>query len=108
MDFTLDIGPDVCSNDCTFTSDNVCHAECAGLNGCSFYDSNVQSVCDGQTKDFTLDYPGGQLVQCCTAEPFTPQLVKAESQINATNVYRVTRIVSYRGKPVKLVVDIFR
>ncbi|MBI2574789.1 carboxypeptidase regulatory-like domain-containing protein [Candidatus Woesearchaeota archaeon] len=106
-DFVLGYGSDLCEEDCTFTSDETCHASCQGTNGCLFFDANAAGVCDAVHSGFRVDYSSTQEVQCCEGSPYVPVKIKATTKINATNVVRITRNVWYEGKLVKMVIDVF-
>jgi len=104
---TLSYGSDLCEEDCTFTSDETCHASCQGTNGCMFYDVVAAGICDAVHTGFRVDYSSTQEVQCCEGSPYVPVKIKATTKINATNVVRITRNVWYEGKLVKMVIDVF-
>lgn len=70
-----------CQSDCTM-NDRVCHAECEGVNGCTYstYESeSVANYCDGlregyryvlsETEDSAADIVYGYDVYCCNNEP---------------------------------------
>jgi len=59
-----------CEPDCTYVSDNVCHPECDGINGCSFYDETAKEKCDGVSKGWVVSYNNsGYRISCCTGSP---------------------------------------
>lgn len=103
----LGYGSDLCEEDCTFTSDETCHASCQGTNGCLFYDTNAAGICDAVHTGFRVNYDATREVQCCEGSPYVPVKIKATTKINATNVVRITRNVWYEGKLVKMVIDVF-
>jgi len=104
---TLSYGSDLCEEDCTFTSDETCHASCQGTNGCMFYDVVAAGICDAVHTGFRVDYDATREIQCCEGSPYVPVKIKATTKINATNVVRITRNVWYEGKLVKMVIDVF-
>ena len=103
-----------CKPDCSKTTDEVpvCHADCDGNNGCSFSNPDTRKVCtdEGSAKNTSVgniqSYDDNNKVICCKGSPYANR--KADVDIpGAKNVARVTRIVFWRGKFVKLVVDMF-
>ena len=103
-----------CKSDCSKTSDEVpvCHADCDGDNGCNFVDEHTKEVCTdvGSVLNTSVgniqSYDEANKVICCKGSPYSNR--KADVGIpGAKNVARVTRIVFWRGKFVKLVVDMF-
>ncbi len=107
INFELGYGPSPCEQDCTYASDNICHPECAGTNGCSFYSQQAMSVCSNQASGFRLPYGGGQEIQCCEGTPYPPAKVKATTEINSSNVVRIVKVALYEGRLVKIVIDVF-
>jgi len=105
--FVLGFDPTKCQADCTFTSDNVCHATCDGYNGCGFFDSKATEICDNKGKGFILDYDGTNAIQCCTGAPAEPLKQLATTVIDSENIVRIIRPVLYQGVIVKMVLDIF-
>ncbi len=97
----------LCQDDCTLAYDSLCHSECNGVNGCSFFDDNSRNVCDRRGLDFRLGYNYTYEVQCCEGEPYMPLKEKATKFVNASNWVTITKSLWYEGKLVKLVVDIF-
>ena len=103
-----------CRPDCSKTTDEVpmCHADCDGNNGCSFTDENARKVCtdEGSAKNTSVgniqSYSGTHKIICCEGSPY-PNRKANVSILGTENVVRITRIVFWRGKFVKLVVDMF-
>lgn len=103
-----------CKSDCSKTTDEipVCHADCDGNNGCSFTDENARKVCtdEGSAKNTSVgniqSYSGTHKIICCEGSPY-PNRKANVSILGTENVVRITRIVFWRGKFVKLVVDMF-
>ncbi len=109
VDFVLGHGPNDCLPDCTRESnDAVCDKTCQGTNGCNFYDSAAADACHDWKSGFRRPYGEGMEVQCCDGSPYQIRSVKpSQTKNNATVVARVTRMVWYEGKFVKMVVDVF-
>ncbi len=107
VDFVLGTGPSMCESDCTYLSDSLCHQDCWGTNGCTFYDSIAASTCNSQASGFRLPYGGGQEIQCCTGSPYMPAKIKATTEIDSSNVVRIVKIALYEGKLIKIVIDVF-
>ena len=114
LDFILGHGSSLCEADCTYPTDSVCHKSCWGTNGCSFYsaydgDTRAANVCDGQGKDFRVQYSPTDEIQCCAGAPYVVKKIKSSIEVaNATHISRVTRLVLYEGKFVKMIVTVFR
>jgi hypothetical protein len=109
VDFVLSHPSDVCEADCSYISDSVCHADCQGKSGCWFYDDTTLSVCDGQGVGFVKNYGGGQVVECCTGQPYEKVVIPAQVDIDAEKVFRVVKVVQLPdGRLGKMVVYTFR
>ncbi|PIN73173.1 hypothetical protein COV22_01435 [Candidatus Woesearchaeota archaeon CG10_big_fil_rev_8_21_14_0_10_47_5] len=99
----------LCEPDCSFASDAICHAECEGINGCSFYDLTAKTVCDGVHTDFDRQYNATHKVSCCKGAPYLPSDIKAVVEIQgAKNIVNIVRNVWYDGRFVKMVISVFR
>lgn len=93
-----------CENDCTFVADNLIHASCDDSNGCSFFDATAKSVCDNAQPGWLRDYDANNYVVCASG-PLQPKTqTQASVSCASGTLVKVTRIVLYNGKPVKLVV----
>jgi len=101
--FSLSIGTS-CESDCTFSSDNIVHASCDGKNGCAFYDSISKAACDDSQTGWVRDYNETHYVTCAPGSPQKKVEVQASLSCSSGTLVKVTRIVVYNGKPVKLVV----
>jgi len=107
VDFT---GPDAlvegtsCEDDCTFASDNIVHAACDLKNGCEFFDQQAALVCDNAQPGWIRDYSATQTIECAEGTPQTKIETKAVVTCEEENLIKLTKIVTYKGKPVKLVV----
>jgi hypothetical protein len=105
MDFVLALSSE-CQPDCT-TNDDYCHAECDGVNGCSFPSSfntnseSVADVCNGKGVGWPVDFdvaPELEVV-CCTGPPATPSTpVVADPSTGDVEVFTSTRIVNVGGR----------
>ncbi|MBI2652314.1 carboxypeptidase regulatory-like domain-containing protein [Candidatus Woesearchaeota archaeon] len=111
QDFVLTLGT-TCERDCTFANDNIVHASCDGINGCSFCDispeihERAKTVCDNSQVGWIRDYDAANYVECPSGCP----QVKTETQATVTcssgTLVKMYRIITYNGKPVKLVVAV--
>jgi hypothetical protein len=102
-DFDLVLGSS-CGQDCTFAADNIVHASCDGKNGCSFYDSTAKSACDLSQPGWIRDYDETHYMVCASGSPQPKIEIEASVSCASGTLVKVTRIVVYNGKPVKLVV----
>ena len=102
-DFSLTLGTS-CEPDCTFASDNIIHASCDGKNGCTFYDDIAKSACDFAQPGWVRDYNETHYVICAPGSPQLKIEIEASVTCSSGTLVKVTRIVVYNGKPVKLVV----
>jgi len=98
-----------CDDDCTFTDDDICHVECYEIGRCEYHDTTARDRCAEKSKDWVVSYDATHSIICCEGTPFEEEKLKiaAVNSTGITNIMRQTRIVMYRGKPVKLVVDVF-
>ncbi len=103
VDFTLILGS-ACEDDCTYLNDNIVHAECDGINNCKFCDSTARAVCDLSQPGWVRDYNEFNYVVCGEGCPQLKVETKASVTCESGTLVKVTRIVSYKGKPVRLVV----
>ena len=93
-----------CEADCTFASDKIIHASCDGKAGCTFYDSIAKSACDNSQPGWFRDYNSSHFITCASGTPNPKIEIKASVSCASGTLVKVTRIVVYNGKPVKLVV----
>ena len=103
QDFILTLGT-ACESDCTFANDNIVHASCDGINGCSFCDSTSKAVCDNSQPGWVRDYDAANYVECPSGCPALRTETQATVTCSSGTLVKMTRIVVYNGKPVKLVV----
>jgi len=93
-----------CETDCTYAGDNTVHKECSGISGCGFYDATTQEICNLAQPGWIRDYGGAQVVDCAEGIPRE----KTETDVSITceeeNIIKLTKIVNFRGKLVKMVV----
>lgn len=103
VDFTLLLGSS-CETDCTFIADSIVHASCDGRNGCLFYNAQARQICDLSQPGWVRDYDANNYIVCGEGTP-QPK-VQSDSSVSCSSgtIIKVTRIVYYNGKPVKLVV----
>ena len=90
--------------DCTFAADNIVHASCDAKAGCNFCDSVSKSVCDNSQPGWTRDYNSTHYITCPSGCPQPKVEIKASISCESGTLVKITRIVTYNGKPVKLVV----
>ena len=93
-----------CEQDCTFAADNIIHASCDGKNGCAFYDSTAKAVCDNSQPGWVRDYNSSHYVTCASGSSQPKIEIQASVSCASGTLVKVTRIVVYNGKPVKLIV----
>ena len=93
-----------CEQDCTFASDNIIHASCDGKNSCTFYDSISKAACDNSQPGWLREYNSTHYITCASGSPQPNIEIKASVSCSSGTLVKVTRIVVYNGKPVKLVV----
>ncbi|MDP3764894.1 MAG: carboxypeptidase-like regulatory domain-containing protein [Nanoarchaeota archaeon] len=93
-----------CESDCTFAADNIVHASCDGKSGCTFYDSIAKAACDNSQPGWVRDYSSTQYVTCPSGAPQSKIEIEASVSCASGTLVKVTRIVVYNGKPVKLIV----
>jgi hypothetical protein len=94
-----------CEDDCTYAGDNTIHQECDEINGCAFYDETAKQACNLAQPGWIRDYPENQEIECAEGEPETR--VVTESTVTCEegeNLMKTTKLVTYKGKLVKLVV----
>ena len=103
VDFQLVLGTS-CEQDCTFAADDIVHASCEGKNGCTFYDAIAKAACDNSQPGWVRDYDADNYVICASGAPQPKVEIQAEVTCAKGTLVKVTRIVLYNGKPVKLVV----
>ena len=93
-----------CEQDCTFVYDNIIHASCDTINGCAFYDSVSKAACDYSQPGWVRDYNETHYVVCAPGAPQPKVEIQASISCESGTLVKVTRIVLYNGKPVKLIV----
>ena len=93
-----------CEFDCTYASDNLVHAACDGKSGCGFYNEIAKAACDLSQPGWVREYDAAQYVICPSGGPLPKVEVQASLSCASGTIIKVTRIVVYNGKPVKLVV----
>lgn len=94
----------VCEDDCTYTGDSTIHQECSGINGCSFYDAQAAATCDNAQPGWIKAYSETEQIECAEGLPYAPASVKATVTCGEGNLIKTTKVVSYQGKLVKMVV----
>lgn len=95
---------DVCESDCTLNTDNIINPSCDGVNGCTFYDETSKAACEFAQPGWVREYSPTESVICPDGEPFESVQVGASITCSEDNLIKVTKVVNYQGKLVKLVV----
>jgi len=115
VDFTLVSGT-TCEDDCTYAGDNIIHKECDGIdNGgadldgdgrtdCVFFDETAKNVCDLAQPGWIRDYPPDKEIECAEGTPQIKKEVKAKVTCEEENLIKLTKVITYKGKLVKLVI----
>lgn len=108
-----------CEADCTLASDNIIRKECDGINGCTFYDNIAKDACNLAHPGWRRDYDNptvcdpicnpdvgctGCVVECADGEPQPKIEIEAQVTCEKGNLIKVTKVVKYKGKLVRLVV----
>jgi len=91
-----------CEDDCTYIGDNLVHRECNNINDCTFYDTTAMEVCNLAQPGWIRDYSDTQVIECAEGTPETKVTTKAEVTCELENLLKLTKIVVYKGKLVKL------
>lgn len=94
-----------CLDDCTYAGDSLIHKECDGYNGCSFCDETTKRVCDLAQPGWIRDYGDGvNEVECGEGCPKEKNAMKAIVTCEYENIIKLTKIITYKGKLIRLVV----
>lgn len=93
-----------CEQDCTTAADNIVHASCDGINSCTFYNSIAKLACDNSQPGWVRDYNVTHYITCASGTPQPKIEIEASVNCASGTLVKVTRIVVYNGKPVKLVI----
>ena len=93
-----------CETDCTYAGDNTIHQECDGINNCAFFDATAKTVCNLAQPGWIRDYDENNVIECAEGAPQAKVEVKAKITCDEDNLIKTTKIVTYKGKLVKLVV----
>lgn len=116
VNFELVLGS-TCESDCTYAGDNLIHAECDGRNRCSFIDNIARDSCNLAQPGWIRAYDSDNNIQCscigdCEITDIGPLLEKSTEQVLVTcdkgNLFKITKIVVYKGKPVNMVIAVCR
>jgi len=115
VDFTLVSGT-TCEDDCTYAGDNIIHKECDGINGCGFFKADAtddgqaaREACDLAQPGWIRDYYVPILyenheIECAEGTPQIKKEVKAKVTCEEENLIKLTKVITYKGKLVKLVI----
>ncbi|MEK6943287.1 MAG: carboxypeptidase-like regulatory domain-containing protein, partial [Nanoarchaeota archaeon] len=103
QDFNMIVGTS-CESDCTYVFDDIVHAECDGINGCSFSDPISRIACDKSKVGWLRDYNSTHYVLCPSGSPQPKVDIQASVNCASGTLIKSTSIVTYKGEPVKLVV----
>ena len=108
LNFSITYVDTPCEMDCTYKADTACHADCDGnIVGCGFFNEASKTACDSQQKGWIVEYNTTHNVICCNGVPFAKTSAKMVEDGSTQNKVRQVRIVMYRGKPVKMIVDVY-
>ncbi len=127
----IKIGPDhdTCNSDCTNIGNDLCNKDCDAVFGSTSHPNcyfggqstdtdtrqKIAQLChertSGQLVNYTYekDADGNSLfVECCKGAPetFKPSTATISAGYRQ-DLIRTTRIITYRGKPVKMIIDAF-
>jgi len=94
-----------CEDDCTYAGDNIIHRECAGINNCAFYDALAMEVCNLAQPGWNRIYSETEEIECPEGTP--TEIAEVQATVTCPeheNLIRITKVVSYRGELVRLVV----
>ena len=94
----------LCEDDCTFAGDNTIHQECDTINGCFFFDATARTVCDLAQPGWIRQYSETQEIECAEGAPQDIIEVAATVTCDEDNLIKITKLVTYKGRLVKLVV----
>lgn len=103
---TIDCNPDCTVKGTETQAYTTCDPRCNGINGCEL-NPHCEYAAKGSRVQYVDDTEGlSYEVICCTG---TGTLIstteeKSKLEVDAKNIARTTRIVYYKGKPVKMVV----
>jgi hypothetical protein len=116
VDFTGNdalVSGSTCEDDCTYSGDNIIHEECNNVNGCTFYDATAMEVCNFAQPGWIRDYnnidpvncpDGNCVIECADGIPEMRVGVKASITCKKENTIKLTKVIAYQGKLVKLIV----
>jgi hypothetical protein len=105
LDFELVYGL-ICEDDCTYTGDNIVHAGCEGINGCLFCitEPTTAALCDNAQPGWIREFDANREVVCAEGCPQAKTTETALVTCDEENLIKVTKVVTYKGQLVKLVV----
>lgn len=98
-----------CQADCTYARDIIVHKECSGHNGCAFLNTNAQNACNFAQLGWIRPYDSSSDIECSGSPlgiPIPKIFIPARISCREGHLVKTTRIASYRGEPVKLVVAV--
>ena len=95
-----------CEADCTYAGDNTLHQECNNVNGCSFYSPQAAVVCNLAQEGWERIYSETQTITCPSGPPQEKLTTQASVSCSEENLVKLTKIVIYKGEPVKMVVTV--
>ena len=101
---TTTIPGTTCEDDCTYAGDNIIHKECDGINGCNFCDGRSKEVCNFAQPGWIREYDATHEIECAEGCSREKREVKATVTCEKENLIKLTKLVTYKGKLVKLVV----
>ncbi len=110
INFTIVWEFEPCESDCTYINDRICHRECNGKVGCEFFDANTTRICNNKNDGWVRAYNSTHEIICCEGEPYETQELRVvdTAASDVEHLVRQVRVVVFRGKPTKLVIDVFK
>ncbi len=97
-----------CDTDCTLPGENICRPECEGAAGCAYFSPISMQKCDGSQAGWFVPYNETFDVQCCEGIPSLRTQARIVGVRGPRDVVRVTRIISYGGQLISLIIDVFK
>src|SRR3989344_1129583 len=107
LDFSLS-GALACEQDCTLSGEVLCRPECHGVAGCQYSDVRAMRVCENRQASWLVPYNASHELWCCDGIPGRARAVEVVSLQGPRHVATIERILSFGGRIIKLVVNVFR
>jgi hypothetical protein len=104
----------VCESDCTYQGSSICRSDCAGINGCNFYElPGGYSLADEmnlipKTSLVSFSYDSQEYsAYACEGQAFLKEatvLAESSSCPTGTNAWKTERVVRFNGQVAKMIV----